>query len=78
MGYNAGVNGKGWQVISHIYGNIHAVVKSGLSMTSVKAAEEQAAQISKFAFNHGLTLNRSNTEVVKFSTDTTSYDKPST
>ena len=26
---NAGVNVKAWQVISHIYGNIHAVVKSG-------------------------------------------------
>ena len=29
-------------------------------------AEEQDAQISKFASNHGFTLNRSKTEVVKF------------
>ena len=132
--YNAGVNGKACQVISHIYDDIHAVVKSGSSYsspflisrgvqqgsvlsptfylivmykllhslseekagvsicnlylggaahavyvrtveTSVKAAVEQGAQISKFAFNHGLTLNRSKTEVVKLSTNTTSYDK---
>ena len=42
---------------------------------SVKAAEEQGAQISKFVSNHGLGLNKSKTEVVKFSTNTTSCDE---
>ena len=38
--------------------------------TSVKAAEEQSVQVSKFASHQGLTLNKSKTEVVKFSSNT--------
>ena len=129
--YKAGINGKAWRVISHVYSNIHAVVKSrsnssysspfsiargvqqgsvlsptfflvvmgellqnmregrvGISIynlylggaahaddvrtvaTSARAAEEQSVQVSKFASHQGLTLNKSKTEVVKFSSNT--------
>lgn len=32
--YNAGINGKAWRVISHIYSNILAVIRSGSSYSS--------------------------------------------
>ena len=40
--------------------------------TAVRAAEEQSVQVSKFASHQGLTLNKSKTEVVKFSSNTIS------
>ena len=40
--------------------------------TSVRAAEEQSVEVSKCASHQGLTLNKSKTEVVKFSSNTPS------
>ena len=39
---------------------------------SVRAAEEQSVQVSKFTSHQGLTLNKSKTEVVKFLSNTIS------